>query len=169
MREQQGTIIQNAGDLGRRLRQARLSRAQRICDLSDEAGLGARFLSELERGKETSQLGKAIAALHATGLDLAVVPREAPGSDMPLSARLELDFPYDWSNPSMPPETLIYKVLERGRFDDTLKVVRHFGFDPVLDVLPRLNDICRQRASKLLSNILAGALGAIGDSGAVTP
>ena len=42
-----------------------------------------RFLSEFERGKETAELGKVLAALAALGLDVFVEPRRrgtAPGA-----------------------------------------------------------------------------------------
>ena len=39
------------------------------------AGLGIRFLSELERGKETAEIGKALKALEALGLDVIIQPR----------------------------------------------------------------------------------------------
>lgn len=40
-----------------------------------------RFLSELERGKETAEIGKAVHALQLLGLEVIVVPRhEVPAS-----------------------------------------------------------------------------------------
>lgn len=39
------------------------------------AGVGTRFLSELERGKETAELGKALQVLERLGLEVRVTPR----------------------------------------------------------------------------------------------
>ncbi|MBI4822014.1 MAG: helix-turn-helix transcriptional regulator [Deltaproteobacteria bacterium] len=39
------------------------------------AGVGTRFLSELERGKETVELGLVLRVLERFGLDLAIAPR----------------------------------------------------------------------------------------------
>ncbi len=38
-------------------------------------GTGTRFLSELERGKPTTQLGKALETLRLLGLEMLIVPR----------------------------------------------------------------------------------------------
>lgn len=44
---------------------------------------------------------------------------------------LGFQFPYDWSNPKMPEHALKAAVLERGRFDDVLLLVKIFGFDDI--------------------------------------
>lgn len=43
------------------------------------------------------------------------------------SASLNLSFPYDWSNSSMPDSLLIDKVVERGLFEDMAKVAVRYG------------------------------------------
>lgn len=43
------------------------------------------------------------------------------------SAKLGLDFPYDWSNPSISDTSLIGKVLDRARFMDVSKTFAHYG------------------------------------------
>ena len=40
-------------------------------------GVGVRFMSELERGKETAEVGRVLQVLDRLGLELRVVPREA--------------------------------------------------------------------------------------------
>jgi hypothetical protein len=49
-------------------------------ELAAAAGVGLRFLVELERGKPTAQLGLTLMVLQAVGLDLKVV---GPGVDGP--------------------------------------------------------------------------------------
>ncbi len=44
-------------------------------DFGDLAGVGRRFVSELEGGKETAQIGKVIKVLQAIGIDLIVRDR----------------------------------------------------------------------------------------------
>lgn len=51
----------------------------RQADLAAAAGVGVRFLIELEAGKPTAQLGKTLAVLNALGLDCSLVPRSATG------------------------------------------------------------------------------------------
>ena len=45
-----------------------------------------RFLSELERGKETAEIGKALHALRLLGLEVVLSPR----AQVPISARAEI-------------------------------------------------------------------------------
>ena len=45
-----------------------------------------RFLSELERGKETAEIGKALHALRLLGLEVVLSPR----AQVPVSARAEI-------------------------------------------------------------------------------
>ena len=65
------TSIDTAEEFGRRIAEARraLNLTQR--DLALAIGTGERFIVELERGKPTAQLGKALAAAKAVGIRLA--------------------------------------------------------------------------------------------------
>ena len=67
-------------DLGRRVRNKRRQIGVRQADLAALAGVGTRFLSELENGKETAEIGKVLLVLNRLGLDLWIVPRgDVPG------------------------------------------------------------------------------------------
>lgn len=52
-------------------------------DLADHADTGRRFVSELERGKESIELGKALAVCAAIGIDFEIVLRRRPEPDGP--------------------------------------------------------------------------------------
>jgi len=70
------------GEIGNVVRQARLARGLRQDQLAAAAGVGVRFLVELERGKPTVRLGKVLAVLSALGCRLEVTPPPAAsGSD----------------------------------------------------------------------------------------
>ena len=43
--------------------------------LSGLTGIGFRYLSELERGKETAEIGKALRVMRSLGLQIAVAAR----------------------------------------------------------------------------------------------
>jgi len=43
--------------------------------LADVSGTGIRFISDLENGKPTMQIGKILDMLHVLGLDLHISPR----------------------------------------------------------------------------------------------
>ena len=63
---------QALGEVTRRHRKATGITLETASALGD---VGARFLSEFERGKETAEIGKAMAALAILGLELVVRPR----------------------------------------------------------------------------------------------
>lgn len=54
-------------EFGRIVRQNRVSQGLRQDQLAAAAGVGLRFLIELEGGKATAQLGKALAVVDALG------------------------------------------------------------------------------------------------------
>jgi len=68
--------------IGQAVRRARKAMGLRQPELAAAAGVGLRFLVELERGKPTAQLGLTLKVLQALGLDLEVV---GPGLDEPTS------------------------------------------------------------------------------------
>lgn len=69
------TKITNARELGQLVRQRRQAVGLTLRDAAGMAGVGVRFLSELERGKATMQLGLVLEVLQLFGLELEVRPR----------------------------------------------------------------------------------------------
>jgi len=67
--------VSNAKELGAFVRQRRKQAGLTLKDAAGMAGVGIRFLSELERGKPTLQLGLAIEVLQLFGLELHVRAR----------------------------------------------------------------------------------------------
>lgn len=65
----QGQLVKEMGQLIRRTRRAQGLRQDQ---LAGAAGVGVRFLVELERGKPTAQLGKALAVLEALGCSIQI-------------------------------------------------------------------------------------------------
>lgn len=68
-------IIQSAAGLGRVVRDHRKNRHLTLETVSGLGNLSPRFLSEFERGKETSEIGKILKALRTVGLEVIVQPR----------------------------------------------------------------------------------------------
>ncbi len=64
-----------ASDIGHAVRDTRRALGLRQPDLAAAAGVGLRFIVELERGKASVQLDRVLAVLQVLGLDLAVVRR----------------------------------------------------------------------------------------------
>jgi HTH-type transcriptional regulator/antitoxin HipB len=67
-------------DIGASVKAKRRVLKLRQADLAAAAGVGVRFLIELEDGKPTAQLGKILAVLDALGLDCDLVPRRPASS-----------------------------------------------------------------------------------------
>jgi y4mF family transcriptional regulator len=67
--------IDNEVSLGGLIRSKRRQAGWTQAQAAGLAGVGVRFLSELERGKPTAELGKALRVLARLGLVLWVLPR----------------------------------------------------------------------------------------------
>ena len=64
--------IQDCAELGRKVRELR--RAQKVtqAQLAGLANTGTRFVSDLENGKETCQIGKMLRVIDALGFDMLI-------------------------------------------------------------------------------------------------
>ena len=66
--------IRSTDDLGDLIRRHRKDRGLSLKTTSELAGLGIRFLSEFERGKETAEIGKILKTMDALGLEVVIRP-----------------------------------------------------------------------------------------------
>ena len=64
--------INSSKALGRRIRQLRREQGVTQAQLAGLANTGIRFVSDLENGKETCQLGKMLRVLSTLGVDLDI-------------------------------------------------------------------------------------------------
>lgn len=73
----QGCIIpigtMNISTIGKKVRAVRREQGMRQEDLALVAGAAVRFISELENGKETCQVGKVLSVLKALGIRVELV------------------------------------------------------------------------------------------------
>ena len=60
------------------IRAARKAQGLRQDQLAGATGVGTRFIVDLEAGKSTAQLGKALAVVAALGLQLALIDKVTP-------------------------------------------------------------------------------------------
>jgi y4mF family transcriptional regulator len=70
-----GKKIQSVSDIGVAVRTARKSKSQTQQEFADLAGVGRRFLSELESGKQTLEIGKVLKVAGAAGIQLMLVSK----------------------------------------------------------------------------------------------
>jgi transcriptional regulator with XRE-family HTH domain len=68
----QAVNIANPAELGAALRAARRARGLRLEDAALGAGVGVRFLSELERGKPTARLAETLRVAVSLGLRVTI-------------------------------------------------------------------------------------------------
>ena len=67
--------VNNTKELGKMIRQRRKEIGYTQGFLSDYSGLSASFISELENGKETAEIGKVIFLANLVGLDIELKTR----------------------------------------------------------------------------------------------
>ena len=67
------TGMMDAGKIGALVREERKAQGLRQVELAAASGVGVRFLAELEAGKPTAQIGKALAVLAALGCQVEIV------------------------------------------------------------------------------------------------
>lgn len=68
-------LARTAADIGMAITDARKARGYSQQEFADLAGVGRRFISELESGKPTAEIGKVLLVLTALGLDLELRAR----------------------------------------------------------------------------------------------
>ncbi len=69
--------IADVAQIGAAIRNKRRAIGMRQSELAALSGVGPRFLSDLENGKTTAEIGKALQVLQRLGLDLWLEPRAA--------------------------------------------------------------------------------------------
>lgn len=67
------TDVLTIADLGRLIRDARKRQGLRQDELAGAANVGLRFIVELENGKPTAQIGKALSVVKTLGLTLQLI------------------------------------------------------------------------------------------------
>ena len=67
-------------DIGAAVRKKRKEDGLTLADAAALCGVGYRFMSDLENGKETVQIGKVLKVLKALGLDMTIGTRTWPNA-----------------------------------------------------------------------------------------
>ena len=80
--------IDTVAELGAVIRAFRKNHQLTLEKVSGVTNISMRFLSELERGKETAELGKALTIINKLGLEVIIQPR---GYSQPIPAVLKPD------------------------------------------------------------------------------
>ncbi len=75
--------ITDVEELGQCVRAQRKAQGATQTDFAALCGVGVRFISELENGKSTMELGKVLKVLKCLGLEVSVQPRSWPSNNSP--------------------------------------------------------------------------------------
>lgn len=67
--------VSSVKEFGEKIRSKRKMLGLTLKHVAGLSGIGARYLSELERGKSTIEMGKALRVANSLGLELIVQPR----------------------------------------------------------------------------------------------
>ena len=70
--------VKSPAEIGQAVRKKRKKDGLTLADAAALCGVGYRFLSDLENGKPTAELGKTLQVLAALGLEVRVGPKEWP-------------------------------------------------------------------------------------------
>jgi HTH-type transcriptional regulator/antitoxin HipB len=72
------TLVRSALDIGAAIRKKRKEDGLTLADAAGLCNVNYRFLSDLENGKATAQLGKVLQTLHALGIEIELQDRTWP-------------------------------------------------------------------------------------------
>jgi len=70
--------VATVAEIGIAIRGKRKADGLTLADAAALCGVGYRFMSDLENGKETVQIGKVLKVLTALGLEMTIVARNWP-------------------------------------------------------------------------------------------
>lgn len=68
-------VVASIADIGHAIRAARKAKGLTQTDLADFCGVSLSFISNLERGKETTEAGKMLKVIQTLGLELFIEKR----------------------------------------------------------------------------------------------
>ena len=71
--------LRTSRDLGAAIRRARQDRGLSQAELAARAGVGRPWLSEVESGKRTAEIGRILLVVSALDLTMALLPAPEPG------------------------------------------------------------------------------------------
>ena len=133
------TIIHNPSELGQLASQTRSELGLRQSDLHTYTKLATRFISEVENGKETAQIGKVMDMLESLGLEFVIRPKSEEAKVNP--HQLGLSKVRFWSSgEQLPVIRVIARVLADPTKEDLLILKKRFGMGLVLSTWKQLKE-----------------------------
>ncbi len=118
----------NLVTIGNKIRRIRTASDITQAEFAERAGVSRATISAIENGsiKEIG-VNRLMEIVHcADSIQSQLNPLEIITSTRK-SQTLRLSFPYDWSNSSLKDEVLIDRVIERGIFEDIVRIYAAYG------------------------------------------
>lgn len=155
--------------LGLKISVARRAKGLTQRELAGQIGIGLNTMISIEQGNPSVQLGSYIMALWAVGIlecfdklprpQDGLIPVNTVSGSTPKgkSESLGLSFPYDWSNPAIDDRVIIDRVVERGIFEDLVKVAARYGLESLQSSAKRFiadTPIAAPGLNRMLGNIV---------------
>ena len=133
------TIVHNPSELGRLASQIRSELGLRQSDVHAHTKLATRFIGEVEKGKETAQIGKVMDMLESLGLEFVIKSKSEKAKVNP--HQLGLSKVRFWSSGDrLPVNRVIARVLADPTKEDLLILKNHFGMGLILSTWKQLKD-----------------------------
>ena len=144
--------------LGQKIAASRKTQGISQKEMAVKVGISPQTMLFIEQGRPNVQIGhyaRALSVLNAGGLATAMPSNSAPLVELNKKARpsvaartttlrqhlarqptapdafQKLEFAYDWSNHDLAEDTLIRKVIDKGRFHDLAVVCKRYGLERV--------------------------------------
>lgn len=148
-------VLASLESLGQKIAATRKARSITQREMATSIGISPQTMLFIEQGRPNVQIGhyaRALSALDGQMLSLQTPPSSgvykqssssaskranamqrylatAQQQTAPYTAKLQ--FAYDWANSNMADETLIRKVVDKGRFHDLAVICKRYGLDRV--------------------------------------
>lgn len=147
--------MKNLTDVAETLRRVRKARHWSQADMAQAAGVSRVTVARMEtQATNDMSLQAVMKLIESAGYELKIEPKSKARTEKLAQDRraetvrryleqtrsasqaspLKLDFAYNWSNPNMPDDVLIRKVLEKGRFHDLAVICKQYGLARVREL-----------------------------------
>jgi DNA-binding XRE family transcriptional regulator len=144
--------------VGGKIRQSRLHAAISQAEFARMADVSRATINGIENGTVREIGVNRLNRIVSVSQNLRLSAGRTIHSDRK-SASLNLSFPYDWSNSAMPDALMIAKVVERGLFEDMVKVAVHYGVAALRSAISTFiakNPAAAPSLNRMLRNIETG-------------
>lgn len=151
----------NLVTIGNKIRRIRTVSGITQADFAVRAGVSRATISAIENGSiREIGINRLMEIVRCAD---SIQPQHKPleiKTSLRKSQTLRLSFPYDWSNPSLKDEVLIDRVIERGIFEDIVRIYATYGENILLarvESFIQKNPAASNSLNRILDNILKAA------------